>query len=911
MEEIHKRVKNSSELIPFGEGENLNFNKISQEQIIFSHLDLKPSIIYDRDSKSKIVVVDLSGSQKIYQVKDKRLELASEHIIDLPVEAKDLSRLVSGQNWRYLIRAHQCIMSEKTKAFFEKHDLQVTPQQDLTLIFEWKCGVREPAIIKPNFLGIMYFYLDEYIARGISNFIEPYQGVLGPKFCLFEEQIQDPEAEFEEFIKYKYLAEYGKSGKKFVKKIFQFNFNFEEQLPYKKKIREESYTTTIPDHFWQETVYSGFIPKSLILGNPQRCKKNRLQPFFRLDLKMIILGLFDLRSRKVATQCLVSISELFEGLPFTKVGFARDFQLVQIDYFQSLDFLVVDLDVLLWVDNIDHPEAADVLVADMKMKTRRRDPKVLKFFSKFTPEQEAYPSMKIRFKVFNVLRRSQRRIEVSSERYDINSFFTKNEEENLIICSENSPDQIKIEILNHPSSPHTLHNGLFQPSSHRDKESKFKKKTVKISLDELLEKNRVQVYHINSVELIDQDALLLISERQILLFDLNSRELLSFCDNESYPSLRKKEVISCSNLLAVLKGKYPYTTIEIDRLINNSSSSKEPFERLGIINLTIYEDFLNLEKIFQFNHLEDGTYELIGLANWMVYQGNTFSKSQILGLNFAILDNSQGNQGRIELLSLSLLPEINERHNERNLFVWRKTTSWNIYTNQRTQVLGFQVKDPYFYFQKTFFNFDLRQFEGKYFPVKVQLWGDLIYAICSSSLSGVPDYALKLIGYNASATQEDDSVILGGFNELKSMGIGKKEIVRFDEISEIFRIFCMERMEDEEALRITVFGEGLEVIKDFAIEGIQYVQAFRVIDNNLFYLSGWRNLVEKRRRASPDLSKIVDCRGGQVRDITEADGNSLVLTSESRFENKLVGFTGVSFAHLKIDQIFMCDLTYN
>ena len=275
--------------------------------------------------------------------------------------------------------------------------------------------------------------------------------------------------------------------------------------------------------------------QSFKIDNNDPGKTKKLMPFTEIGKKMITVGLIDIRKRIIPIKRLVSIYELLYELEFKYTLSVEYWEIDEVDYSPELDVLMLDSSVKMYY----RPDRLERLYSVIQNGIEEVAGQWKQGHLGELEDDSIQEVQKLRFKVWGILKSRKNRIEVEILGYRGSQGFKKGE--GMVACYDVGPSKIKFSVFSHGSEvDQAAANALKQNELERrsqkvvTKSSEVQRTDIEIEKNDLYHSRGIFVDEIDSARMVNKENLLVKSSRDLLLFDIRSKELIStlrYCQN--------------------------------------------------------------------------------------------------------------------------------------------------------------------------------------------------------------------------------------------------------------------------------------------------------------------------------------------------------------------------------------------
>ena len=885
----------------------LIFKKLQKNNKKSNQTFFRPVPVIQRAANTKFFILPSNNGHQLFQVKDRQIQYISSHRVDFPVYGRNYYRITSENHCRYFFRKDKLERSQKHQEFFEEHKIDWVNSS--CLVFEYSYGIGQSEIIMPVFLGELRNNIGMYLKSYVCDIFDHQKPLFNKSLCLLKLTSQNADMGFLQHKDDLFLAEFAKFYPNLTRKVFRINLRFQALNHYRRKIEEDK--KKLPQIFHDDLeVYRN--SKSFYLDNDELGRAQKLKPFIKVEREMITVGVVDFRKKKIPVKSFVSVYELFEGLEFTAFARANFCNIFRIDYCIEADVLVIDL----WINLLynSREEAERVLGGGRTFREgERRDKKNLSYF--YSDRNGRVKDVrKMRFVVDNVLRRADRRVRVTHLGYISNSSFKKSL--GSILLFEENAEKFMVEVISREPNEKAVVSQSVEISRNRKIEKKSKKavKTIfeqnlvrKLDLvaDELITGEGDSYYDISSALKIENDQILLTTSRKLILFDINTKELLSSYDySNNVPTNLDNSLIDQDVMIGSSDNK---KYIEVFKLLKDLENDSLQFNYAGFLDLNNFNQFHSIRKLNCFRKVGNEIFEVKTEVNWLREEDNVTSPS-VLSVRFQILPKNGRNQ-QFELNMISGSIDCEGDGTREGLTTYIKNGQTNHTFVHRAVSLGLQINnsDPgenHQNQQKYYFDRPLGHPLTGMKPIKKAHFRDNFVYL---NLGYYRNKELRMIEYEAD--DENNRMVAPVLRKIIRLGVDDE--AHFDETTDLFRIFITTDKPRSAEVSFVILDENLEKTAEFFIPQILRISSFTIISTKYLHLvaskeveiegedrdeessfdSAFDSLINTMNADRVKVSLLVDLERLSVKEMVGDDGEPLFAFPENWFGDQLLAFT--------------------
>ena len=810
-----KALKDSGELV---------FQRLESQGALFYQNKFKPLSIRQRRANTHFILINSDKQYKTYQIKDNQLQFVSEHTIDLPILSRGYFRMLAEEHLHYFFKKKGIDKRERAVKFFEENDIDWNKPSYLG--FGLRIGIDQPERINPYYLGESFYTEHEKESSKVRDFFDNQKPLLNQGICLFMGSNQkEADLGLAERGQVYYLSRFGKKYPDLANHIFQFNLKEEKLGGYEQKRIEDwgkiSPKVTSLTNFYKDC-------QCFEIDNDEPGCAKKFMPFTQIGKNMIVVGLVDIRKRIIPIKRLVSMYELLAEIDFKHPPSVSFFNILKIDYSAELDVLILDA----WLNFYFLPDNRDKIHSVILNGIDEVAGKKKQGFLREMGNDRIKEIQKLRFKVWGVLKSRKLRIEVEILGYRGFQSFRKGQ--GMVTSFDEDSTGVRLSIFSHGTqqqlerSNASADNGMERKAQKAIKETKKVKRTdIDIVKKELVEDTGFIAAGIRSAVMINNEHLLVTSSNNLLLFDINSKELISACRySENIPVFQKNTII-CNNIILNLKLRL--NIVEIFKISQNENEIGPPcFQSFGLLNFSsLVDNLFEIERVIGFRSREDQYYELNMVAKVMESADCAIMSKKLFFVEFMIQDGTEHNEQNpgkdtyvTSVCDVDFLEDdirIYQKNNRRN----------HIFFNG---VHTAAIQDDRDDGGETCLIFNgLEGFQaGGYRIVDVHIDRDLIF----TEQAGAEGKIIQVV--QALDQDEDGEISKAEVRNVLSLDTTTK--VYFDEVTELFRIFVFKK--NLGSMELKILDQGLDVVEKFFISFLDELKSFKVISAKIVHLIG-------------------------------------------------------------------------
>ena len=816
---------------------DLIFKRLESKGAVFYQNVFSPLPIQQRRTNNNFIAINSDRQYKTYQIKDNELRFASHHTVDLPVFSKGYFRTFSENHLHYFFKKKNIEKRESAIKFFEENNLDWETAS--WIAFGLKIGVEQSETIYPDFLGESKYQEKDRKESKIRDIFDNQKPLLNLGICLFmgkdskEAQESDPEER-----QVYYISRFDKKYHDFVNHLFRFKLKPEKLFGYRNKIVQD-FEKISPKVSRLSTFYEHC--QCFLIENSEPGLASKLMPFTQVDNYMITVGLVDLRKRIIPIKRLVSIYELFDAIEFKYAPSVNFVNIIMIDYAAELDVLMLDA----WVSFYFNPDDRNNIQSVILNRNQAEAEQKLGFLSEMN-DGRIKEIQKLRFKVWGLLKSRKTWIEVGVMGYQGNKLFQK--AQGMIASFDERTSEITLSIYSNQAKALRARNEELKDGIDLERRSqkavkeqdKVKKTVIHISKEGLFESRGIQADGIRLTQMINQDQLLMATSRNLLLIDINSKEIISCCQySHNIPVFYKNTKID-SNIMVHLKLRF--NLIEIFRISMEGAINEPSFEFLGILDFSNSVDNLfEIDRLVAFRKLEEEIYEMIVVAKMMESAEWAVVSKMLFLVQFQLRGPTEDQEeGKPEIIYMKSICIVDFSQEE--IRTYNKSDLWNhiFFDGVETEAIQSDEED-----KKTLVFRDLHRFQMTGYKIaNLHMDQDLIFI----QLTGEKDRLIKVI--QALGDDQDGELTRAEVVRAQSFDLAAK--IYFDDVTDLTRIFVLEKNEVAMRSQLSVLNEELDEIESFYFPWLDKIFGFKVISSVLLHIVGREQSSFERHKHGPE-----------------------------------------------------------
>ena len=889
-----KNYKNQvvQEEITLNSKQRLTFRRAKINQDVLGLVQFGPKLVFKRRLNSKFIIAESNTEQKIYQIKANSLDLTSQHALEIPVDFRKIQRIITGKYCRYIILSKHLKNTEKTLNFIKKHKIERNPNLGLMFEFEW--GSTLPGVIKPVFVGEVKHNSGEIANTVVKGIFESTKPLVGRQLALID-CCRLKKTLYKTFrLRHELeLAELDKSPSKcLVKSIFRFQLNFKELDYFKVKIEQDEQKVNSVESI--TTRYFRFeIPKNdrLSIEADLPGLDQKLKFYWKVSESVLILGLINMRSRKILNRRLISIYELLENLDFARICESVRITINKIDYLDQGDLLVFDSEVEISYTDETRADIASVIRA--KLEAGRRDRSKLTEFTREAPGK--YREVKrLRFRVANALKGGGIGVDVETIGVGVNSSFLRLNR-SILISFKETVNNLKFEFLRRDKGHFTRsdnyeeNNRVLAKERKKVLQEKDKLLAESLNLSEILssEGREGVVSNINWATIVDETKLLIVDSKNLILYETKTNQILSDLAYASGLPTEQHNMLIREDIIAFMHievGSLELLRIQKDNTKASESISLVP---IGILDFNFFKQFHSIIELLDFKKLNALNYQVLLNANWMDSPETAEISDYLLSIKFSPNPDPESKKIKMKRISTQTLPYPyydKVYDHEINYF---KQAEWNHLLIDKSRVMGLQLKG------QDNMVVDLQSEALNKFKVfeNAHIRGNTAYLVMfDDNFHRYSDKSIEIILIKF--VEKNSSDVMISHKVVKSVYLDETARVYFDEVTNLTRIFIIHQQREQNSVRIQILDEELDQESQLIVNDIIDVSHFSVVNEGLLLIVGIENqMVGNGLIQRVKLSMVVDIQDGSIRRVVGVEGDDLFSVTHHCFGESLIGFT--------------------
>ena len=800
------------------------FKRLESKGALFHQKAHDPIPIQQRRTNSKFVVISSNRQYKTYQINDNQLRFESHHTIEFPVFSNWYYKTFSEDHLHYFFDKNHIEKRENSIRFFQENSIEWGTRSWLT--FGFRIGIDQPERINPYLLGESNYHETGTEEINILDIFDNQKPLLNQGICLLkvkhDEKVDHGPSEASQVY---YVCRFDPKYPDFTNHLFRFNLKAEKLFDYQQKLITD-FEKLSPKISKQSSFFKH--SQCFNMENEEPGTAKRLMPFTQVDNFMIIVGLMDMRKRTVPIKRLISMYELLNQLEFKHTPSVEFFNIVKIDYCVELDMLILDAWMNFYFESDDRERIYSVLVNEIEARVARRK---LGFLSEIN-DGRIKEVQKLRFKVWGLLKSRRLEYDVDILGYRGSQSFCNTQ--GMVATFDEGTSGIRLCIFSSRSksrraTPNGIQDTAFEKQSQKVvKEDKGIKNTViEISKVELLESRGIRADGIILVQMVNQNHLLVTTTKNLLLFDIKSAETTSCLKYSQNIPTQFKNTKIYHNIMVSLKLRF--NLIELFQISKEGSTNRPCFEFLGILDFSnCVEDLFEVDSLVAFKQVEDEVYELIVVSKMIESPECAIVRKMLFLVQFRLpgpgdKSGAQKEQNT-EIIYITSISDVD--FSQEDIRAYNKNDLWNyiFFDGVETSVIQNNYEE-----QTQLRLNDLHRFKTDHYRItNVHIDRDLIFI----EFTGEKDKLLKVV--HASREDEDGELVEAELERTISLDLSAA--VYFDEVTDLTRIFILEKNEGEMSSQLTVISGELEEVEIYNFPWFDDFIKFKVINFKIAHI---------------------------------------------------------------------------
>ena len=828
MEEIQqKKSTDTTKKIEFNQsyktvrdGGELVFRRVESKDGALNSVISDPISVFQRKDNTNFIMVDGLFEHQIYKIEDQTIKFVSSHKVDLPLKCLAFKVVITENRILYFFEKRTIEKREQHLKFFKQHNIDwTTPSY---VVFEFEYGIGKPRIIKAEYVGEMKKDFGGFAEWDLKEIFDSQNALFNKGLSLLKAKLSPDRSSWVSYMDYVFLGQFGVRQPNLFKRFFQFNLTPLNLYGYYAKLDQDKHNmkNITLNNLSLKSIYNGFC-----LENWEPGKTKRFKPFIKFDPKMMIIGLIDLRKRRIPVKSLISIYEILGSLRTNRKINPNVFKVFKIDYSVEMDLLVMDAWLKFEYDTnrkVRGPSLSGNGAGKEKWSLATlRDLKITTF-----PVRE---TTKVRFKIWGVFDMGRRGIEGENLGYRENSSFHHSNE--IFTTLEEDEEDIKVEVVS--KAEETLINfgenvnPNLQPLN-QGSFSEVKKSILEVNKKVLSKAQGINAYGVKNAFMVDESHLLIACATKMLLYDAKTCQLLSSCDYSNNVSVASRTLMDQDVMIAT-QNKQDFIEVFKVSVIDDSPQ----FVPLGLLNpKTLDLQFYCFKKLIAFKKVKEQTYELKARAYWRKSQKFLFSSEVIYSVRFELKKQEKGQRMPIPKIiqgSVDYIFSTGRNDPGMSCKAYFNSSKWNHILNNGRGKSFFQTS---FGEKSKLVSEAVENLALQSFPIRnFLIYGNRAYL----DLKYGDKRRLSIVQFNGKG-------IGGGKGrgikpiERVFMRIDPNKKVYFSEVTEDLRIFIFGKAKDSPGMGLKVLDERFKVLQKIGLPQISTVEQVKVINHKCLVL---------------------------------------------------------------------------
>ena len=859
-------------------------------------------------TNGNIIVVESKTTSQIHilQIREEGIVLASKHTINIPIDGI-FKRKINNSVIIYQFPKDLVEKTKKSLKFFEEKKIDwKTPSH---LVFSFKYGIDRPEVIEPDYLGEQKNELSGYKEIELGNIFDRHKPLLGCTHCFFTRKSKGLFVKEREVL----AAEFGSKKPNLVRGIFKFNVDYQKTKAYKDKIKADQ--SKVDEYHLPHLL---FDEEKFVMENGDQDQNLKFKTFFRITPKMVILGLYDLRLKKVTAKAFVSVYELFEGLESMKITESLNMSITKAEYSPNLDIMALEISMKRIIPSYLAPKLLPLL--ESEIKAGRYDRFGLSWIIERREMDNYFQIKQLRFVVHNCFYRSgaKRRVEIYTMGYKTNSHIRLSR--GAMVTHEEDSELFIFRIRQH-RPPRTAQTPTIEQEGEavaldsqepQEKQSQGSKNLTEyesgLPLSILKELFGEDDHCIRTVALIQESVLLIAGQTKMLLLDFIEFKILSYFSFTNGVSLDVSAMKHSHDLVATTN--MALGVVNFHQIIPLAGGGAS-LEYIGRSDLRIVQNLHSAIRLLHFDKINDETYQMALQVEWMTSKEITITSPYILTAKIKVERSEEGKLRFVERPEMKVLRMFHGTNYD-TVSSYMKEKSWyQIYTFKAENFATVMKRHPDSeIFLKAMFSPADPEGGEKRKILSCHAGKKYDYYVLGGYLNR--PFALDP-GVEVQAIDYKEKNAENGFmvnpEIKKSVKFGRSADIRFDEVSDDFRMFKFDVIFGGVALRLEVYDSELEKTAEYEIEGIQSITQFKVIDEDRLFLQGVYADSEGGKYTKKEIDLLVDLKNNKSTEFVDEGGERLRGVPLVTPEGKLITFTRSEngLKYNSFEGIFVCE----
>ena len=923
--------------------ENLTFRRAQPPKEFSWHVKKFQNPYGFTKDRKEIMMTYFMDEFRLYQVKGSQIKFASDHKIELPIDAKIDFWQITRTGIIFMARKSKIKKTPKNLTFFEEN--QIDFETTSSLVFKVDYGLGKPRRLQGEYLGELKSNSSGLKQCNVNSFLSHTKPLFRDNLC-FWAGYEVKGIIFPSYKKHRFLAEFSKKNKNFIRNIFDLTFEPTPDVLYDKRLKE-SPKATFSEEYQERLCIQRIAKQDLAAATPEKHVEN-LIAMAQGDGEMLTFWLFNLRQRKIVARKLISVYELFKGLDFTEV---TEFVKGKIQYlnFSSENDLLLFKGVVSFKYDLSPENSEQDLAARKKLLSSGLDDIYTRDHVKFDPELQVFEHKRVyQFRIIDLFKARGTRIEAHVEGFCSN-FKIRRSLKSFLVQKE-STNELKIDILS-SSAPPPKNFENFQKTQKISKEEKrlkkfkfgvnsdhlLKEEHITLPFQELFGDSQVKDFSIQLLSLFGDDKLLIASPVKLMLLNRTSGKLLSSVKYADDLHNRASQYRFAGDLCLTTLGENG--CILISQILTTSTQEggevEIVFERLAQIDLRKERGFHCIISSIQISKSQENVYWVSIPSDWMVDKDQIVSTPHLASVKIELGGQDPSTRlhklkiGEIQLSPLDTAPPGIAAHHYA-----KKGSFYRILDGREHFFYGSRIRlDSEGKSEKMGFLLkDILKNDKKKVNSTSHLGERYVYYILRDPSKAKYEPRMDQFEIRAvELSQSDPNLKL--FDKPKiahSLTLDSVLEIYFDQVTNIFRFFTLskEGFEKENKVKILILDDELKIVRELVLNDVFEIKVFNIIDEELVYVVGVKRINKKaeddRRVSGYDdddgdgeegtfeerrTSLLLNLRTGSVRNIVDKNGSFFFGVPFKCFDRRVIAFTSTEDAMLKdcVEGLFISE----
>ena len=573
-----------------------------------------------------------------YTIQNRKSKFLGQRKIILPIDARISEHIETSNRLILVVEKNKIDRSTRSLEFAEQRKIDLENYRKnllFTLCFSVG-GLNSP--VEAEYLGEYSHYMgfgkpaEWYLYHILDNSGPVFRSELALAELkeATDQEIQSTNEHKNEISNF-YLGYFQKSSPGLIKPIFRFNLNYSKNDLRRKKLKNDK--KLIPKSV-RKMIKFKFYPKKLIMPAGNLGQKSRHKEFLKFSEKMLVVGVMELRTKKVLKRAFVSLHELFYQADCSRFRKIKNISPKFYHYDAKLDLLILDcqFDYARAERHSDSDLSSGDSDGSISMPAMA---KTKKGVNGFRLKLKASGAASCRFEVFGVLGGAERKVSLRpTKKFDQHMIGPAVGGQLLIVVDDRTTNEFRVELKekNLKIVEKSLRNRRTVGSDERRRRkvlgvksrAECSTKLFDFTKEGVLAKYGISVSGFLTVEIIDHETILMVDWRYLLLIDSKTGDIVSWIKySENFTACHESiEIDEKEGLMVVLNHcQKLFDIYELDQTPNSLNWHQGAQNSVSIKNLFSYDlkQELRLGYISgfrAFRQIEEGVYQLFLVANF-------------------------------------------------------------------------------------------------------------------------------------------------------------------------------------------------------------------------------------------------------------------------------------------------------